>query len=328
MIWAALILKGHDKQNNGFERTFIGRVLTPASSTVTTESLKEIAGLTTNSAFIAANDPGVIYILSYQGGHLKRYSYGLRGYKHAITIVDSPEIIFLMGDNRYIAKGRLSDTSLDRKKINGNLFTRAIKVNEGKFILRQFESFTREQIFSIYYPDKDTIIRGVTRYPFMNDGGVLTDGLLLNDKYHSRVIYVYLHKGAFDCLDTNLTLKNTFATIDTFAHFQNKVIRYQSNGAINLTTEGPSMIVNKTACISPQFLFICSAVKANNESFQDFNSNATVDVYDLDGLRYRGSFRVPLINSEQMKGMKIIGNKLIAVYPHAISVFTVPLGIT
>jgi hypothetical protein len=155
------------------------------------------------------------------------------------------------------------------------------------------------------------------------DGIFSTDGMLRYDKYTFNFIYVYLYRNQFIVMDSMLNIRYRSQTIDTNTYAKIKVIDMPAQG--KSTIASPGFYVNRDVCIDPQWIFINSGIKADNEKATEFKANAVIDVYSLKNGRYYFSFYVPA-TQDKISSMLIRGSILYAVQGGTIFAYVLDLS--
>jgi hypothetical protein len=150
------------------------------------------------------------------------------------------------------------------------------------------------------------------------DGIFSTDGMLIKGSAN-RIFYVYYYRNQFACLDTALHLLFKGKTIDTNNHVQIKIGRIASEHQFTLAS--PPAFVNKHCATNNRYLFVQSALKADNELNDEMNEAAVVDVYNVSNGQYLLSFYVGDFDHEKMRDFRICGNTLVALFDHYIYLY-------
>lgn len=151
-------------------------------------------------------------------------------------------------------------------------------------------------------------------------GGIFgNDGWLVYDRKKSRIIYMYYYLGEFLCLDTNLNSLYKTKTIDTVTKTIVKLIGYKTklkNGATGevLTPAKPPKFVNKMCTADNGYLYILSALKADNESQSAYKANQVVDVYDISNGKYLKSFYVPNYKDHKLRQFEINNQTFVGIF--------------
>lgn len=194
-------------------------------------------------------------------------------------------------DNTYLT----SDQSLTGRSTlatGGNLSRRLIKLN--------YLKATVEKSFPL---------------PKQVDGYFCTDGLLKYDARHAHLYYMYLYRGSFLCLDTNLNLLYQSKTIDTVSKSIIELKKTMKNGKlISVTQAKPPQPVNRGMVVYNNHVYMFSALKADNESTRDFKDNQVIDVYGMEKGDYQLSFYLPRHMGIKLRDFSIIDGFLYALY--------------
>lgn len=134
------------------------------------------------------------------------------------------------------------------------------------------------------------------------DGGLSTDGQLLYDRQSGLLSYVHYYNNHVTVFDTLLHVRHKFTTLDTVAP------------KLRLDPTKPRLITNKTACMHERTLYVCSNLRADNETYQTYMKNIPVDRYDVLTGNYLGSFYLPVDDGKLIRDMRVINGRLYAFY--------------
>jgi hypothetical protein len=189
---------------------------------------------------------------------------------------------------------------------NKNMYFRGIRPGHGFLLGRRNTSNQKQTLFPNLLEKQE-------------DGFFDEDGILLKDSYYSRIIYLYRYRNQFLVADTALNLLYRGKTIDTVAHVQIKLGRTNQGKEIKMATPPPT--VNQDACISNGYLFVHSALRADNEQVDLDKEASVIDVYDLQKGDYRFSFYISNSNHEKIRQFSVNGNLIAAMYPHRLKLF-------
>ena len=148
------------------------------------------------------------------------------------------------------------------------------------------------------------------------DGIFSTDGILLKVPNSSKIFYVYFYRNQFLCLDTNTTLLYKGKTIDTVSHANIKVVTIKSLHQITMAS--PPVYVNEQCAANENYLFIHSALQADNETNEVTNSSSAIDVYRVADGKYVSSFYISDFAGEKMRDFRVSGKILIAMFDNYI----------
>jgi len=230
----------------------------------------------------------------------------------------------------YIADGKAGDIYMGDKMS----WTAAVADSEMPFFDREV-TLADKVFFRTILPEKGFVLgvkdfRTHAQLLFQDLPGGQTgalfdkDGMLLKDNHYSFIVYVYRYRNQFVVMDTSLRLLYSGKTIDTVAHVH--IQTGKANQGRTIKMAAPPPVVNQSACTANGYLYIKSALKADNESPDIFNNASVIDIYHLKSGDYVNSFYVSDHNHEKMKEFAVRGNKLAALYPHSLKLFE--FGIT
>ncbi|WP_461791546.1 hypothetical protein [Pedobacter sp.] len=195
-------------------------------------------------------------------------------------------------------------------------FTRAQQIGGRNYLLRSFDPTDSvfEQVFIKYNAATGSMIKNTSVTEHLNDGGMLTDGMLLFDSSSLTALYIYFFANQLIWLDTNLNIIRRGHTIDTFATVTGSIEIYQKGSGKRATFNAPPKIVNLYSQLSGGYLFNLSAKQEDNETKERFNGGNKIDIYKFSNGQYVGSLKIPSINKEQFESFAIVDGQLLAIY--------------
>ncbi len=308
---------------NGFKRLIRPNYVKSWHSLDVGLSTYRLAGYTKNQLFVSnLTDPLMIRSIDYDisNAHIESWSFGLKDLpKTSIVRIDSPWIDIFNSKQQKIVSYRLYHDSL-------------IKINEDSYSVKPFddgrrisgdELLTRTLNLTLH----QYTLTGIKSLPPANfenataiekqiDGFLCTDGMMIYDPAISKIVYVYYYRNQFVILDSGLNLLHRVRTIDTVTQAQIKVYIFSSSAVT--TFKGPSMPVNKRACVWKGRLYIVSGLLADNENRKSFSNNSITDVYDLNKEKYLFSFYIPQFGPFKINDFQVYDSLLIAVQGHFI----------
>lgn len=185
-------------------------------------------------------------------------------------------------------------------------------LSAGSVVLRKYDDQKKQNVLmtnkidSVRNPNSSGVLEKQL------DGKFCTDGSLLYDRAHSRLVYVYFYRNQFIVTDTNLHIISKFRTIDTISTAKISLDTIYAENRV--TFSSPPVIINKRACIIDDWLLIHSGNLAANEEADAGNNNSDIDIYDLKNGQYLYSFAITQFRNQKVKGLSASGKKLILLY--------------
>ena len=137
------------------------------------------------------------------------------------------------------------------------------------------------------------------------DGIFDTDGKLLYNDVHDKIIYVYSYRNQFVITDPTLAAKTVGRTIDTTSRAKIKVEYVKSIDATTLAS--PARGVNRTAATHSDYLFVNSELIGQYENRSMWKEASIIDIYNLATQHYLFSFY--LYDKEQKKISEFIADR-------------------
>jgi hypothetical protein len=232
-------------------------------------------------------------------------------YKGSYMQIDSPFVYLMDGIKPIIIQGSALNFHLD-KQIGAPYFTGAILLTDNSLALRCVNQ-KHENVLMKKSIGSD-VLKTTRLLEKQVDGLFCTDGEIVKVPGSSKMIYVYYYRNQFLCADSNLNLLYKGKTIDTISHAQIKVANIHSTKQI--TMAAPPLYVNKCACANEKYLFVQSALRANNETDYMIKNVSTIDVYAVKDGKYQFSFYLPDFRGFKVRDFKVYGQSLYALYDH------------
>lgn len=239
---------------------------------------------------------------------LSMASAGGRFARGLMTAVDSPNIYLFDGITPSVTQGTTTDTLLHRApaKFYFNLATPLSPVSR---IFRAVDG-RRQNVLAKQL--NDSIIRADAVLEKQVDGIFDTQGALLAQPGANRLVYVYNYRNQFIVMDTNLQVRFKARTIDTVSRVKFSVGYVPSDRSLTLSS--PPQFVNLQSCVDGNYLFIHSALRADNDVPTMFEQGSAIDVYSLIDGKYIFSFFLPDYAHQKVRDFRVAGNTLIALY--------------
>lgn len=226
-------------------------------------------------------------------------------------IVVSEDQVFLMdGIKQTVTIGSLSGFHLSQD-VKTPFFTTGLPLTPNSFLLRALNNQHQNILVKLDVPKKSLAVKPDILKKQV-DGFFCTDGIFIKAPHSNNVFYIYYYRNQFIATDTNLSVLYTGKTIDTVAHAKIKLGRIASDN--QLTIANPPVYVNKKASANERYLFINSALKADNETIEMHEGAAAIDVYDLNNGKYKFSFYLASINVAKMTDFAVCGQTLYALF--------------
>ena len=237
-------------------------------------------------------------------------SAGGRFARSLLTEVDSPGIYLFEGVTPTVVQGNVNDSLLHRIQQNF-YFNLAIPLSP---VSRIYRAVDRRKQNILVKQLGDSITRADDVLEKQVDGIFCTEGNLHAQAKANRLIYIYAYRNQFIVMDTNLQVQYRARTIDTISHVKFKVGYIPSQRSITLSS--PPLFVNKKTCVSGNYLFIHSGLRADNDENLIYDVGSPIDVYSLINGKYLCSFFLPDYQKHKIRDFRVFGNTLVALYDH------------
>ncbi|TCC88647.1 hypothetical protein EZ428_18595 [Pedobacter frigiditerrae] len=324
-------LLNRTKQNNGFERTIRFPQL-DLRKTLVLPSTSYIFVHDSDKAITLQNstDPGEILITDRALSALKVLNLNTSNAssrKASAVGRSSTTLYSIMGRGDQLSAISIVTGRMQHFNLPENGYDQLVPISKTTIIARQSSlknglpsrRLTKISYWKALTENNFDLDKQVDAY-FSNDG-------ILRNGYNGSLTYSYFYRGQFLCLDTNLRLLYRAKTIDTvsFARIKlKKLTRKTVNGIQSRITQAkPPILVNRNLVLDNGFVFILSALKADNENWSNFNNNQVIDRYSLVNGRYQYSFYIPRYNGIKPQDLSIHGNSIIGIYGNLLVAYTI-----
>lgn len=305
-----------DHSSNGFIRLIPPHVAIPERIWDLRVNSYYLAGCTdshfylgnhTNPQFISTIDQ----VLADPSVHrLSMSSAGGRIARSLLITVDSPRVYLYEGVTPSIVQGTLSDSMLHR--FPGKFyFNLAMPLSPVSSIFRVVDDHGKNILVKQL---NDSLNKADNILEKQVDGIFCTEGSLEVEPRTNRLVYTYAYRNQFIVMDTNLHVLYKARTIDTVSHVNFTVGYIPSQRQITLSS--PPRFVNKKTAVSGNYLFIHSALRADNDESSIYDAGSPIDVYSLLDGKYLFSFFLPDYQKHKIRDFRIVGNTLVALYDH------------
>jgi hypothetical protein len=300
-------------KKNGFNRRLLSSTLMPRKQVTFPVKLIKLIGMQSDKIFFQEESPYEILStnLSLDSPH------AIKLHLSVDKILGTNVRMFMQGHHLYLACRNMPaiitydlNSGSASNYVLPQYFNQETMYSTDHFILRAKDSTSQSHRFvklGLHEKDSMTEDRFSDRKVM---GGFQTAGMLYYDTATKQACYSYFYQNGFICMDSNLNLTLRARTIDTITHRNIKVARVASS----LTMKQPPQSINYNGSVSDGKLFLQSMLKADNEYELDFNENSIIDVYNLTGGAYKGSFYIPAYEGKKAHQFQVINHQLYALY--------------
>ncbi|WP_316818407.1 hypothetical protein [Pedobacter nyackensis] len=231
---------------------------------------------------------------------------------------DSNDLYLFDGIKQEVVSGKLRDFRFDKIEKSPS-FTAALPIGNDSRILRVMN---KNRVYTLISQTGTKVLDKHYQLEAQGDGTFSTDGMLVKSSNNS-FFYVYYYRNQFLHLDKDMNLLYKGKTIDTVSHAQIKLGKIENGHASTLAS--PPLYVNKHCAANENYLFIQSALKADNEIEEGWKNSSVVDVYAVKDGKYQFSFYMLNIKDQKLKDFKVYGSTLIALYENFIYTYKLKL---
>ena len=151
------------------------------------------------------------------------------------------------------------------------------------------------------------------------DGVIGMDGTLLWNERHQQFMYVYRYRNTFEAIDKTLNHLYTGRTIDTIGKAILGLAHYNKTNQYALGAK--SVVVNKLSATDGDYLFIESERLGKFDNEDSMGTTDIIDVYNIVDQTYAFSFRLYHDKGKQLKGFKVYGELLVAIFGDTLIIY-------
>ncbi|MCG8323302.1 MAG: hypothetical protein MI921_27630 [Cytophagales bacterium] len=226
--------------------------------------------------------------------------------------VDYPNVYVMEGTTPVMFYSRLPSLEMKETDLDKTFFTESIPLSSNSAILKVFDRRLEQYVLTKkiakvpYNTPKSSILEKQV------EGRFSVDGLLKFEPETSSLVYLYYYRNQFISLDTALNIVYKGSTIDTVTKAQINVAHLKSESSYTMSS--PSLLVNKRLCLTPDFIFIQSARKADNEDQKSFKQSVVIDAYAIKNGDYQFSFYLPNFKKSKLRDFMIYNDRLVAIF--------------
>lgn len=309
-----------NKSNNGFDRYFLP-VKPKILDTINLDlPSREIIYLDKHEILLSTDSSNIILSYKYPSNRIEYLRLELDSdLKRQIGNVysfyyDIKNKNFKLFANNLHGMLTLDKDSFKFTKLKDKAYYYAIAIGSNSYILRRYEEQIGDAIFEhvsiplgIPLKEQNISLKSI-------DGGLSTDGHLLYNKENGLLSYMHYYNNEILSFDTTLKRVKRFQTIDTISYKE------------KLDREKPILVSNKKSFVYGDYIFICSNLRADNESMKDYLRNIPIDIYNVRTGTYKGSIYVPVSNRKLISSLMYDGEILAAIYyDNNLTLFQLPM---
>jgi hypothetical protein len=218
-------------------------------------------------------------------------------------------LYILDGDQPAIYRESLNNLKEPRLVNNKCHFDVALPMDDSLIVVR---FLNRKSEFAIGQLKSNGITEAPELLQGKGDGIMSKDGVLLTDNINKKIVYVHYYRNEYVVADHNMKLLYRGKTKDTVSIAKIKVGKPDKNG--NVIMASPQVVTNKHAALYNNYLFVNSALLADNENKEFFNGSSVIDVYDIREGLYKFSFYIPDYKNKKIREFNVFGDKLVAMF--------------
>jgi hypothetical protein len=269
-------------------------------------TLKNSVDLKLNSYYFAGDANGKIYLGNYTDPlHLIAFDTTLKHreriqillndknkkYSMIKTFIKAPYFYLTDGSVPFILRGNVSNWKITTDFKGCPYFSIAQPLDSSTIAIRSNRGKNAEHVLGIFNsvsPPK--IVFNDQLLQKQIDGVFDTDGILLSNVKQQKMVYLYYYRNEFIIADNKANLLRRAHTIDTISHAQIKVAFLKGRGEKKMAT--PPVMVNESAIICENLLFVQSKIKGRYEPKDLWHQADIIDIYNLDKSTYVMSFAI------------------------------------
>lgn len=239
--------------------------------------------------------------------------------------VDSPYVYSMDGTIPGVLYAKLPSMEMQSVELGNTYFSSMILTSPQSLILKVFDGRQNQEVLT-------RIISGMSQHGYSSgilemqrDEGLFSlKGQLEFEPKSRRLLYTYFYRNQFISLDTGLNILYKGNTIDTISTTKVDVVKIASTDSTDTYTPSkPPLRVNRSSSLTAEWIFVNSALKADNEEKEIFKQNSVIDVYAVDDGAYQFSFYVPDFQQQKLSDFMVHENILVAVFANYICTYEI-----
>lgn len=302
-----------NKYNNGFQRQFLRLKLSEQNVTYLKVPVIGICGYRNDSLFLSGYKPGKIYMRSNRTNSVDSFSLDLASIPNLElrfeNFVHFPDVYIISGAAKTFIHGNLVTGKYETRPIPDRAFFKVVQLHSDAYVMQVIDSQSFNAVFKKLNPGTGAVVNEDHLSTPLGDAGFTNDGILNYSTELNRLIYVPFYNNNFLFFDTTLRLITKGHTIDTTRTPRQSFVR--KDGGV--TRKSPPQMINTHNWTFGSMLYVRSILRADNEPYESFNKNLTIDCYNLLNGKYIGSFYVPAIKDKKPFEFKMTDNQTLLV---------------
>ena len=261
------------------------------------------------------NDPLLVTEIDISSKVIKKYRIKVedpyRPYKAVKITVNAPHFYLSDGNEAFIYRGLISDWNAIIWIDKAVYFNAFVPIDSNHAAFRALSSTTGENILGLIKTNPQISIQLKSKFLEKQIDGVFdTDGRLLYNSFHKKIIYLYTYRNEYLIMDRNLSKKDIGHTIDTTSKANITVTHIKSSKTTKLSS--PARVVNKYGATDGSHLYVNAALIGRFEPRNMWDQASIIDVYDFMKHRYLFSFYLYDKNGRKISELSVNNGNLYA----------------
>lgn len=212
-----------------------------------------------------------------------------RKFRNLRISVKPPYFFVSDGVEAFVLMGRIDDWKADLWVDNLAYFNVFTPIDSNAVAIRAVTGAANESIIGVMRPTGGgTVDFNKKLLDKQIDGFFDTDGKLLFNERHKKIVYVYLYRNEYIISDPSLQSKTIGKTIDTTSRANIDVAYIGKEGTKKIAS--PMRVVNKMAATNEDYLYVNSKLIGQFEERSMWDVASVVDVYNILNQTYMFSF--------------------------------------
>lgn len=315
-IWSTANLPNRSK--NGFERKFIENYVSLHNNFDLPKNSISLIGLIKEELFISTNTLNTFYKVK-EGSKVYETIYlpfkpTISSNGYSIFVNKDSLLFFKKSGSPHFGYHLHSKQPIEFMRPFPN-FIYALINKDSVIVTQEYSLQNDEKHFFVYNRYNGEVI-SYNRYDkklYVLNKAISTDGQLLYDHQLNLFVYMHYYQNNFLTINTSSGQVDRYQTIDTV-----------TNSLLGLKDQS-LLVTNQNGAVHNGELFLSSNLKADNESYKDYNKHIPIDIYDIKNGRYKGSISLPLYQKSLIKSMISLNTSQLAVLYHnnRLSIFNI-----
>ena len=327
IIGLTALMNGRLRSSNAFIRVFPPHVITAGQAIDLKFNSYYLAGASGPYLYLGNfTNPRVLLRLKLSLTDSETISIkipdGFQFHTDDMVEIDSPFIFLKDNSTAHIYRGSLNTFLVDTAySLILDDFSIGHALSNSSFVIRKYDDRQKQNILKKISIGIDPTLNKQGILVKQLDGVFCTEGSLNYSKKAGLLIYTYMFRNQFIVMDSSLNILYYGKTIDTNSIVKIRVTSLEYGKVSQISA--PPLLVNQKSAMNQHYLFVQSALKANNEPDSIFSAFWVFDIYDLKNGIYKFSFYLSKQKTRHLTSIAVYNNRLYTIQDQYLYSFSI-----